>query len=191
MNVLVAVILALLTFALRVADHPWNVAPTAAAMLFAGAILPRRWGWIAPLAGSLAADAIIGWYTWQIALVVYGSFIAIWAASAFVARVVGRSGTSTMRRAAILSLAGSVGFFLTTNWAAWMWTEMYPPTWAGLVASYAAGIPFFRNTLLGDLLFSGTFFGCYAAAVWVGNKKSALMRGVFARVGVRTDRSPW
>ena len=42
--------------------------------------------------------------------------------------------------------------------------DLYPMTWGGLIASYAAGIPFFRRDLIGDLFFSGVFFGLPVAA---------------------------
>jgi hypothetical protein len=42
-------------------------------------------------------------------------------------------------------------------WA--VWRDMYPATWHGLMTAYVAGLPFFRNTVASDLLFSGAFFG--------------------------------
>jgi hypothetical protein len=36
------------------------------------------------------------------------------------------------------------------------------------VSGYVAAIPFFRNTVLSDLLFSGLIFGTYWAAVLSG-----------------------
>ena len=35
---------------------------------------------------------------------------------------------------------------------------------SGLWASYLAGIPFFRNTVASDLIYSLTFFGVYESA---------------------------
>lgn len=175
MNILVAVLLALVTYILRVADHPWNVAPTAAAMLFAGAVLPRRWGWIAPLVGSFAADAVIGFDNWQITTSIALVYAAVWGAGALLARFEGRSLGSLARRNGTIALAGSVLFYIATNWAVWVWSPMYAPTWAGLAASYAAGIPFFRNTLLGDLLFTGVFFSCYAAVSWAFTHREVLV----------------
>lgn len=184
MNVLVAVILALVTYALRIAEHPWNVAPTAAAMLFAGAVLPRRWGWIAPLVGSLAADAVIGFDAWQITTSIALVYAAMWGAGALLARWERRSLGSLVRRNGVIAIAGSVLFYLVTNWAVWMWSPLYAPTWSGLVRSYAMGIPFFRNTLLGDLLFTAVFFGCYAAAAWGFQNRAALLD---RRVPVRVE----
>jgi hypothetical protein len=36
---------------------------------------------------------------------------------------------------------------------------MYPKTSSGLIACYAAGVPFFRRAVEGDLLFTCAMFG--------------------------------
>jgi len=41
---------------------------------------------------------------------------------------------------------------------------MYPKTFAGLMTSYAAGIPFFRRGIAGDMLFTAVMFGLPAVA---------------------------
>jgi hypothetical protein len=58
------------------------------------------------------------------------------------------------------SLACSIQFFLITNAAVWL-EGAYDRGINGLWQSYVAGIPFFRGTLLGDLLYTSTFFGLY------------------------------
>ncbi|MCA1714808.1 MAG: hypothetical protein LC715_06785, partial [Gammaproteobacteria bacterium] len=60
------------------------------------------------------------------------------------------------------SLAGSVLFFLVTNFGTWLGSSMYPQTGAGLVAAYAAGIPFFQWTVLGTLFYAALLFGGFA-----------------------------
>jgi hypothetical protein len=61
------------------------------------------------------------------------------------------------------SLASSICFFLLTNFAEWPFNNLYPHTLDGLVQSYVAAIPFFRNTLFGDLFFTAATFGTYWA----------------------------
>ena len=56
-------------------------------------------------------------------------------------------------------LVGAVQFFLITNFGAWLFLNSYPKTLGGLVACYVAGVPFFWNTLAGDMFFSGVLFG--------------------------------
>ncbi len=50
---------------------------------------------------------------------------------------------------------------------------MYPRTMAGLMTSYAAGLPFFRRGLEGDFFFTALMFGVPAvAALLAGTDKT-------------------
>ena len=66
------------------------------------------------------------------------------------------------------ALATSVTFFIITNFAEWAFYDLYPHNAAGLAAGYVAALPFFRNTVLSDLFFSGLIFGSYWLAVSSG-----------------------
>jgi hypothetical protein len=71
------------------------------------------------------------------------------------------------RRLAVSTVgAGAVGssalFFVGTNFAVWVSSGMYEHTLSGLVSCYVAALPFLRNSLLGDLFWSGMLFGAYA-----------------------------
>jgi hypothetical protein len=64
-----------------------------------------------------------------------------------------------------VTLSSSVIFFLVTNFGAWVSpTSIYPKDISGLVASYTYAIPFFRTSLISDLIFSGILFGLYFLA---------------------------
>jgi hypothetical protein len=56
------------------------------------------------------------------------------------------------------ALAGSISFFLVSNFAVWTAWEMYPKTFAGLMTCYAAGLPYFRRAIEGDLFFTAVMF---------------------------------
>lgn len=58
------------------------------------------------------------------------------------------------------SLAGAMLFFVITNFASWL--AFYPQSWAGLANCYQLAIPYFKNTWLSTLLYSGILFGCLA-----------------------------
>ena len=60
------------------------------------------------------------------------------------------------------SLAGSVLFFIVTNFGVWTFSAVtYPHTLAGLASCYVAAIPFFRNTVIGDLVYVTSLFGAF------------------------------
>ena len=74
----------------------------------------------------------------------------------------GLRGRVTGQRLLGYSLAGSVLFFVVTNFAAWVASPFYPQTSAGLMAAFVAGIPFFKWTLLGTLAYAALLFGGFA-----------------------------
>ena len=60
------------------------------------------------------------------------------------------------------TLAGSVAFFVVSNFGVWECGALYPRTPAGLLACYTAALPFFPNSLLGDAAYSTALFGGFA-----------------------------
>ena len=54
-------------------------------------------------------------------------------------------------------------FFVTSNFAVWMFSGIYARDIAGLVKCYIAALPFFQNTLMGDLFWTAVLFG----GLWV------------------------
>jgi hypothetical protein len=46
----------------------------------------------------------------------------------------------------------------------WLFSGFYPLTAAGLAACFVAAVPFFQNSLAGDLVFSALLFGGWAIA---------------------------
>lgn len=154
----IALGLILLAAILRLAPHPPNFAPIAAVAIFGGAMLPRRYGVAVPLAAIIATDLIIGLH--NLVLVTWGSYALIALASS-----VWLKDKLTFVRGATMALGASLFFFVTTNFAVWLTSGMYERTWAGLTQCFTLAIPFFRNTLASDLIYTATLFGLYALAV--------------------------
>jgi hypothetical protein len=66
------------------------------------------------------------------------------------------------RSIGVASILGAVLFFLITNFGVWASaTSPYAKDLSGLMTCYAAGIPFFRNTLLSNLFFGYALYGAY------------------------------
>jgi hypothetical protein len=70
----------------------------------------------------------------------------------------------TPLRIAGSALLSSVLFFVITNFGVWAFGSLYPKTVAGLIVCYAAAVPFFQNTLVGDALYTAALFGGFALA---------------------------
>jgi len=141
--------------ALRLVPHPPNFSPIDAMALFSGAYLGRRaLAFAAPLGALLLSDLVLGFYSgmWvqylAVGLVVLLSWLALRRVSPL--------------RIGVAAVASSVLFFVVTNFAVWLLSGMYPSTLPGLAACYVAAIPFFQNTVAGDLFYSGLLFGGFA-----------------------------
>ena len=62
------------------------------------------------------------------------------------------------------SILSSLVFIIVTNFAVWAFEGMYAKNLMGLAECFTLAIPFFRNTILGDLFYVGVFFGGYELA---------------------------
>jgi len=143
----------------RLVPHPPNFTPVLAVALFGGAMLPRRTALAVPLLAMLLSDLALGYPFGRINLVVYGCFLA----GVGLGRLLGVR--STWRRRIPATLTGSVIFFAVTNFAVWLDpSSFYERTFDGLVRCYVMALPFFRNSLLGDLFWSVSLFGLYDLA---------------------------
>lgn len=139
---------------LRLLPHPPNFSPIIAIALFGGAYFSSRGAaFIVPMIAMGLSDIFLGFH--QSMPFVYASFLLI-VGIGFVLK-------SHKRFTPILSgaVGSSILFFLVTNFGVWLTGTMYPHTFSGLLSCYAAAIPFFQNTLLSGLLYTGVLFGSF------------------------------
>ena len=142
----------LVAAALRLVPHPPNFTPIGAMALFGGAYLGRRaLAFAAPLGALLLSDLVLGFYHgmatvyFSVALIVMIGMVALSRVSPI--------------RVGLAALASSVLFFVVTNFGMWLFSGFYPRSLAGLEACYVAAIPFFQNTVAGDLFYATLLFG--------------------------------
>lgn len=139
----------------RLMPHLPNFSPLGAIALFSGTILSRRTSLIIPLIIMVITDAVIGFH--PLILFTYGSYVLIALWGYWV----------TKKNLSILPVVGSsfvasVLFFIVSNLGVWLEGRLYPHTLSGFIATFIMAIPFFQNTILGDLFFTGIFFGTFA-----------------------------
>ncbi|MBN8683770.1 MAG: hypothetical protein J0L99_14090 [Chitinophagales bacterium] len=183
MKIRLAIALIFLAALSRLLPHPDNFAPIGAIGIFAAAHFSRRpWLLLTPFIALFISDLALNnllfsqyfdgfaWYTsWTIHAALLFIMVGGW--------LLLSNKNITPLRVLGASLTGSVIFFLVTNFGAWMEIPSYPQTPAGLMQAYAAGIPFFGNTLLGDLFYSGVLFGVFAwASRWEMRNAESGMR---------------
>ncbi|WZP00030.1 DUF6580 family putative transport protein [Isosphaeraceae bacterium EP7] len=142
---------------------PWNMALVGATSLFAGARLPLRWALAVPMVSMLVSDLVIDSSNGRAAftferLTIYASYLAIVALGRLMRK------DSNLLKAGALGLAGSIIFFAASNFGYWVSAPDVPHTPEGLWLSYLAAVPFWRNTLLSDVIGSTAIFGLDALA---------------------------
>ncbi len=154
-----AIIIALIIFAVlsRFVPHPVNMTPVGALGLLAGACLLDRRFWLVPIAALLISDFFIGFYDVVSMLFVYMGFICI----AFIGRYA-LANKLTPVRLGVSAFAATNVFFIISNFGTWLSGTLYPLTGEGLLACFVAAIPFYGNSLVGDLSYSFLLFGLYA-----------------------------
>ena len=131
------IVLAILT---RLIPHPPNFAPKTGIALFSAINFNNRFfKFLVPLISLVIFDLIIGFSL--INIFVYLSFIVI--------VLVGNHFKKIKLKTILIS---SVIFFIISNFGVWL--IGYPKTVSGIVMCYTAAIPFFINTILGDLFYS-------------------------------------
>jgi hypothetical protein len=159
MTRLTAILSAILVAAiLRLVPHPPNFTPIGAMALFSGAYLGRRGAiaFLAPLGALFLSDLVLGFY--------HGMATVYFSVALMVVL-----GWLTLQRVSPLRVGGaallsSVLFFVITNFGMWLSSGFYPHTLAGLETCFVAAIPFFQNTVAGDLFYATLLFGGFKVA---------------------------
>ncbi len=171
---MLAYLFVIVAIAFRFIPHPLAFTPVAAALLFFGATQPRKRLWI-PLVLFAAADIILTKFVYSYPFP-YDTFID-WAWYAAIL-LLGTQLAGRFRPGRIFgaSLAASVSFFVVSNFGVWLFfRNMYPMTLSGLTACYVAAIPFFRNEVVADLVFSFAFFGtALLLRTWSGTTEETV-----------------
>jgi len=151
----------------RLVPHPANFAPVGAMALFGAAYYSKRYlAFIIPIIAMWISDLVLtnivyGQYfdhfVWLYdgALFTYGAFAIIVCFGMFALKKI------RLTNIIASALGASVIFFIVSNFGVWFSGTMYTKDFAGLMTCYTAGIPFFKNTIAGDLIYSALLFGAF------------------------------
>lgn len=151
-----AIVLVLIGAASRLIHLPPNIAAVTGVTIFAGFAIRNIWLALAvPIAAMAIADFLLGFYA-GVAFTYVGM-----AAGVLIAR--GLLKPLTPIRLIATTLLASCVFFLLSNFGTWA-EGWYGYTWQGLFACYVAGLPFWQNSLVGDILSTALVFGVYLLA---------------------------
>lgn len=151
----------------RFIPHPPNATAVGAVAIFGGFAIQRF--------GLSAFILFLSLFLSDLAInnLVYGSFYEsfVWFtpgfmfmyAGFFISILAGRFVKSdfSLSRLGGAGIISVIGFFLITNFGAWLGNPMYPQTLSGLIASYIAGLPFALNQFIFTVLYGTILFGAY------------------------------
>jgi len=152
----------------RLLPHPPNVTAVGAVALFGGAYLSARWvAVLIPIAAIWCSDVLLNnlvYASHYEGFVLFTHNFWFTAGAMVLIVLLGRFLLNKVSTLKVIgaSLGASSIFFLISNFGVWAAGVSYPASFTGLLAAYAAGLPFFLNTLAGDLFFCGVIFGSYA-----------------------------
>lgn len=164
-------LLVIVTLYRVIPNRPLGFAPQYAMAVFCGAIFVnhKRWAFLVPVLSMFASDllyqvlynvgfsTIPGFYEgqWQNYLL-----FALLAVVGFFMRKI------NLLNIVVSSVVAPTIYFLLSNfvvWAGWQGTRGYnrPRNFSGLVQCYVDGLPFYYNSVIATMIFSGVFFGAY------------------------------
>lgn len=149
-------------------NRPFGFAPQLALALFSGAVIKdKRYAFLLPLISMFISDLIYqilymtgvtpiyGFYQGMLVNYLLCASVTVFGLMMKKVRIPG---------ILIASLAGPTWFFIASNFLTWLGVGFfveYPKTWDGLMECYAAGLPFYKNSLIGTLVFSTVLFGSW------------------------------
>ena len=146
----------------RLLPHPPNFTSIVAIALFGGVYFSKRIAIILPLAAMLIGDIFLGFYEVKLMASVYISFLLCVFIGFWLKK---HKKWHTVLGSSLLS---SFLFFFLTNFAVWAFTPWYEKSLAGINECYLMSLPFFKHSLMGDLLYVVVFFGTYELIkLWV------------------------
>jgi len=160
-------IIILFAVILRLIPHVPNFAPISGMALFGGVYLNKKYALLAPLIAMFSSDIFLGFHGTM--LYVYGSFILTGLVGIWLRE------HKNFKNIVLATVFSSVSFFVITNFGVWLEGRLYPANLSGLIGAYVMAIPFFRNTIMGDLFYAALFFGSYELALKFF-KKSAFSK---------------
>jgi len=148
-------ILILLACFSRVITHPANFTAINAIGIFGGKYLNKKSAIFSIIFIMLFTDILIGFYNLKIMLAVYISLIVSTLLGQYLKK------HFNFKNLVFAIFTSSTIFFALTNLAVFFFSGMYILNVSGLIRCFTLALPFYRNMLLGDIVYTTVVFGLY------------------------------
>ena len=151
-NSSICLLIVLLVFS-RLIPHPPNFTPIISIVILSGILFKTfRISSFIFLISMFISDLILGLHSGII--FVYLSLLIIGFLSFYIINEI------NYKNLFVYSFLGSLIFYLITNFAVWVSSNMYEKTFNGLIQCYILAAPFFSNTVISTIFFSYLTFIC-------------------------------
>lgn len=162
----------------------YNFTAMGAGALFAGVILKdKKYAYAVPLISLLLTDLFFYFFT-NIQGIYGGEMLFVYAGHMMVTFIGTRIRKVTAGRVFLGASASGLVFYLMSNMGTFLFRDLYPHTFAGLLTCYWSAIPFYKqdlfgsfflNTIMGNVFYTGILFGAYAVLKPVFVRKEAAI----------------
>lgn len=166
-KIAIGIVLIIIAVSSRLLPHWHNFTAVGAVGLF-GAFYFRKqvWAFLVPLMALWISDLVLNnwvysaynpefvWFTQYMIFVYIGMLALIITGQTLLCKFTGS-------RVLTASILASLIFFLISNFGSFLFDPIYPKDISGLSAAYLAGIPFFWNTLIANVIYSLILFGLF------------------------------
>jgi hypothetical protein len=167
MSFLLPVVFVIIGLLFRLIPHSANFSPIFAIALFGGVYFSdRRLALLIPVTALFISDLFIGFYSPVVMASVYAGMI-----------LTSRLGLWLKNHKSVINIFGTATasallFFLISNFGVWLNpVSGYAKDLAGLIQCYVLALPFLKNTLASNLLYSAVLFGGFELTVLAMRRK--------------------
>lgn len=155
----------------RVFPHAPNFTPVGALAILNGRTQSKKQAFLSIVVAMVVSDFLLA----QIYGYAFLSSVSLFIYLAFIVQTALGAAFKNVKFGMLISaILGALSFFLISNFAVWMFSSMYPKNIGGLYACYISAIPFFKMTLLSNLLWTPVLvMGHFLAKKHLFSKQSA------------------
>lgn len=133
----------------RIIPHPFNATAIISLSLWSPLLFNRYYGVATSIISLFLSDVSLHFFA---NYPIFGSW-SLFTYSAII--LLALLNTSKGKHMLLITIFGSLGFWLWTNFGTWLMTsDLYPKTLSGLATCYVAGLPFLKHCLISSLLYT-------------------------------------
>lgn len=150
----------------RLIPHPSNYTAIGAMALFGGCYFSdKRSAYIVTILALFLSDVILNSFVYGHTLTLtYAGFLWIYASFIFTVILGTFIKKVSVSNVLVMGIIAALLHWIITDFAVWMGSPIYTKNFAGMLECYTAALPYLRNMLLANIVFSGIMFGAYELA---------------------------